>query len=300
MSAPENATAPDSAAAPENAPPEPAEPPLPPSAAPQSAADAPEAAAAAPAGPLRGLPRGVRVALAAAGLLAVTAASATATVAVGRPDTRRPAAAAPAAAPSPTVSASVSPSAPPSSAAPAPAPTPTPASTVHGTVDGSTHGGDIRYFLLPMPARAESYGSSDGTELSTGDVAQQFGNASEMPEILRSYGYRDDAAERRYRTADGTQEVYVRLLRFKSRQMAEEFADGLSFKRGDTFDIAGDGNARGIMLKPEQEAWTGKMVGVSFSGDIEYEVTVYVKGTPDKALLVDAMKRQRERLATGG
>ncbi|MFD0529331.1 hypothetical protein ACFQ1I_24440 [Kitasatospora arboriphila] len=65
---------------------------------------------------------------------------------------------------------------------------------------------------------AESYGASDGTTLSTDDVAGQFGNASEMPEILRSYGYKDDAADRRYRTADGTQEVYVRLLRFKSRR----------------------------------------------------------------------------------
>ncbi|MCU7823555.1 hypothetical protein [Kitasatospora sp. DSM 101779] len=99
---------------------------------------------------------------------------------------------------------------------------------MHGTVDGSTHGGDIRSFLLPMPAGAESCGPSNGTALSTDDVAEQFGHASEMPAILRSYGYKDDAAERRYRTADGTQEVYVRPLRFKSRQTAEEFADGLS------------------------------------------------------------------------
>ncbi|MEV7178810.1 hypothetical protein [Kitasatospora sp. NPDC093679] len=247
---------------------------------------------------VRQLPRAARVVLAAVGLLAVTAASATATVAVGRSDDPPRAVAAPSAAPAATVSATPSPT--PSPAAPSPSPTPSPASTVHGTVDGSTHGGDIRYFLLPLPAGAESYGAPDGTTLSTDDVAGQFGNASEMPEILRSYGYKDDAADRRYRTADGTQEVYVRLLRFKSRQMAKEFADGLSFKHGDTFDIAGDDNAKGIMLKPEQEAWTGKMVGVSFSGDVQYEITVYVKGTPDRALLVDAMKRQRERLATGG
>ncbi|GAA5006376.1 hypothetical protein GCM10025734_46450 [Kitasatospora paranensis] len=171
---------------------------------------------------------------------------------------------------------------------------------MHGTVSGGIHGGDLRYFLLPMPAGAESYGSADGTTLSTKDVAAQFSNADEMPSILSSYGYRDDAAERRYRTVDGSSEVHVRLLRFKSRQMAKAFADGSKYSSAHPFDIDGDSSAQGYMMKPEQEAWTGEMVGISFSGDIEYEVTVDVKGTPDKALLVDAMRRQRERLASGG
>jgi hypothetical protein len=254
-----------------------------------------------PAG-VRRRPRALSVALATAGLLAVTAASATVTVAVGRPDgVPQVVAAAPAATASAAASpsgAAASPSAAASSAAPTPAPTPS--STVHGTVSDGVHGGDLRYFLLPMPAGAESYGSADGTTLSTKDVADEFGNADEMPSILRSYGYRDDAAERRYRTADGTSEVHVRLLRFKSRQMAKAFADGSKYSSGHPFDIDGDSGAQGYMMKPEQEAWTGEMVGISFSGDIEYEVTVDVKGTPDKALLVDAMRRQRERLASGG
>ncbi|MFD9125633.1 hypothetical protein [Kitasatospora sp. NPDC059571] len=250
---------------------------------------------------VRRMPRAMTVALAATGLLAVTAASAAVTVAVGRPDRTAPvAAAAPSAAASPSASPSASAPASASPAASSAAPAPTPSSTVHGTVSGGTHGGDIRYFLLPLPAGAESYGSADGTSLSTKEVSEQFSNSDEMPDILKSYGYRNDAAERRYRTADGSQEVYVRILRFSGRSMAKEFADGLKFKSGDSFDIDGDGNAQGVMIKPEQEAWTGEMIGVSFSGDIEYEVKVYVKGTPDKALLVDAMKRQRERLATGG
>lgn len=171
---------------------------------------------------------------------------------------------------------------------------------MHGTVDGSTHGGDIRYFLIPMPAGAESYGSADGTSLSTKEVAAEFNNADEMSSVLDSYGYQGDAATRHYRTLDGQQEVSTRLLRFKSRQMAKEFAKGMSFKSGDTFDVDGDSDAQGVLLKPEQQAWTGEMIGVSYVGDIEYEVTVMVKGTPDKALLVDAMKRQRDRLAAGG
>lgn len=249
------------------------------------------------------MPRALGVGLAVAGLVAVTATSAAVTVAVGKPEGKPVAAAAPSASasasatpsPGPSPSASATPS-----ASPTPAPKPTPSSTLHGTVDGATHGGDLRYFLLPMPWGAESYGPSDGVKLTTEEVAAEFSNAEEMGEVLASYGYKNDAATRRYRTADGRQEVNVRLLRFKSRQMAKEFADGMTMSKGESFGIDGDPDGRGIMLKPEQEAWTGKMVGLSSVGDVEYQVTVYVKGTPDKAALHDAMKRQRERLSSGG
>ncbi|AUG78740.1 hypothetical protein CFP65_3970 [Kitasatospora sp. MMS16-BH015] len=256
---------------------------------------------AARAAAVRPRPRRAAVALAVAGLLAVTAVSATVTVAVGRPAGRKPVAAAKSAAPTVSSSPSAGPTPSPAvtptqSAAPAPAPS----STVHGTVDGSTHGGDLRYFLLPLPDGAEVYGSADGLSLSQKDVSAEFGNADQMGQVLDSYGYQDDAATRHYRTADGRQDVTTRLLRFKSRQMAKEFARGMSFKKGDSFEIDGDGDAQGVQLTPEQQAWTGELIGVSSVGDVEYEVTVMVKGTPDKALLVDAMKRQRDRLASGG
>ncbi len=247
--------------------------------------------------------RAARVTLAVVGLLAVTAASTVVTVAVGKPDGKpRAAAAAPAAAPAASASATPSPSPTPSPtpSASTPPPPPKPSSTLHGTVNGDRHGGDLRFFLVPMPDGAESYGSADGIQLSTKELCEEFGNADEMPEILKSYGYQDDAAERRYRTADGKQEVLVRMLRFKNSSMAREFAKGMTFDSGDSFDVDGDSNAKGVLMKPEQEAWTGKLVGVSSIGDIEYQVSVYVKGTPDKALLADAMKRQRERLGSGG
>ncbi|MFJ8040253.1 hypothetical protein ACIRBX_07045 [Kitasatospora sp. NPDC096147] len=258
----------------------------------------------------RRMPRALGVGLAVAGLLAVTAASATVTVLVGKPDGGKAVAApvapstgsaAPGASASPSTSASAS-ATPSQSPSPSQSPTskPKPSSTLHGTVDGATHGGDLRFFLLPMPEGAESYGPADGVKLSKDEVAEQFSNAAEMGEVLDSYGYRNDAAFRRYRTADGQQEVDVRLLRFKSRQMAKEFAGGMETDRGESFAIDGDPDGRGIMLKPEQEAWTGEMLGISSVGDVEYEVTVYVKGTPDKAALQDAMKRQRERLSSGG
>lgn len=252
--------------------------------------------------PKRGPARPARVALAVAGLLAVTATSTAVTVAVGRPEDRpRAVAAAPAATPSATASATPSPS-PSPTVVPStpPPPAPKPSSTLHGTVSGDRHGGDLRFFLVPMPDGAESYGSSDGTKLSTDDLSAEFGNSDEIPRILKSYGYQDDAAERRYRTADGKQEVSVRMLRFRNSDMAREFAKGMSFDSGDSFDIDGDSGAKGVLMKPEQEAWTGKLVGVSSVGDVEYQVSVYVKGTPDKALLADAMRRQRERLGSGG
>ncbi|MGK4582248.1 hypothetical protein [Kitasatospora sp. HPMI-4] len=234
-----------------------------------------------------------------AGLLAVTAASAAVTVAVGRP-TAHPAVTAVRPAPSVTAaapSASRGPSAAPSTSA---APVPSPSSTLHGTVNGSTHGGDIRYFLLPVPDGAEPYGPTDGTGLSVKDIAAEYSNAGDIPAVLDSYGYQDDGATRRYRTADGKQEVEVRLLRFKSRAMAQEFARSETFKNGESFGIDGDDSAQGYLLKPRQEAWTGNLVGVGYAGDIEYQVTVSVKGTPDKSQLMDVMKRQRERLSAGG
>ncbi|MDH6577450.1 hypothetical protein [Kitasatospora sp. MAP5-34] len=259
----------------------------------------PEASAGA-----RKLPRAVGIALATAGLLAVTATSAAVTVAVGKPD-RSPRAVVLASAPHSVPTPTTAP-APTAGATPVPlpstppAPAPAPSSTVHGSVDGDTHGGDIRYFLLPIPAGGESYGSTDGVTLTSKEVASEFGNADDMGHVLDSYGYQDDAAVRHYRSADGQQEVTSRLLRFKSARMAKEFAKGMSFKSGDSFDIDGDSAAQGIVVKPDQDGWLGELIGVSSVGDVEYQVTVLVKGNADKALLMDAMKRQRDQLANGG
>ncbi|MER5861853.1 hypothetical protein [Kitasatospora sp. NPDC002040] len=255
---------------------------------------------AAPAAPAaRKLPRAVVVALTVTGLLAVTAASATVTVAIGKPDAKpRTVAAAPSAAGTPSASPSPTPTPTPT---PVPTPTeaPAPVSTLHGTVDGNTHGGDLRFFLLPMPAGAESYGSADGVPVERDEVKKDFESDSVGEESLNYLGFKEGAT-RRYRTADGRQEVEVRMLRFKSAADARRFADGMSFKDVEEFGIDGDGKGKGVLLKPKQEAWTGRLVGVSTVGDVEYEVTVLVKGTPDKAPLQDAMKRQRERLNSGG
>ncbi|MFF4380999.1 hypothetical protein [Kitasatospora sp. NPDC001547] len=262
---------------------------------------APAAPAAAPRQAPRRLPRAVGVALATAGLLAVTAASAAVTVAVGKP-AARPATAAPApskAAASASATASATPS-----AAPVPVPTaapaePAPASTVKGTVSGGRHEGDLRYFLLPIPAGGESYGPVDGVTMTDDDVAAVFGKQDGIMDILKSYGYKGGAT-RMYRTADGKAEVTVTLLKFGSTAMAGDFVRNYRIKSMDPFDIDGDQGGRGYLKTPKQQAYTGSMTGISSQGDVQYTIDVDVKGTPDKALLNELMKRQREWLTTGG
>jgi hypothetical protein len=236
--------------------------------------------------------RAATVTLAAVGLLAVTAAAATVTVAVGRPDHSRAVAAAPSASPEA-----------PASSAPVPLPSlslaPSPGSTLHGTVNGDSHGGDLRYFLVPVPDGGDPYGSADGAALTMDDLAEHYSEGTGIKDVLDSYGYQEGVF-RQYRTADGKEEVASRLMRFSSRDNAQQFARNATYSGGTPVDVDGDGDARGYVLKPDQQAYRGQLIGVSYVGDVEYEVTVYVKGDPDKALLSDAMKRQRDRLSSGG
>ncbi|MFE0460147.1 hypothetical protein ACFW1A_12955 [Kitasatospora sp. NPDC058965] len=254
-----------------------------------------------PPGARRRPSRAVTVTLATVGLLAVTAASATVTVAVGKPDHPHRAVAVPA------PGASAAAAAPSAAASPTPTPVPVPSltlapapsSTLHGTVNGSTHGGDLRYFLLPIPDGGESYGSPDGSALTMDDLAKEYSKSTDIKSVLDSYNYQE-AVYRQYRTADGRMEVSARLMRFSSRDYAHDFAKNATFSKGDPVDVDGDSEAKGYIFKPEQQAFTGELIGVSYVGDVEYEITVDVKGDPDKSLLADAMKRQRDRLSSGG
>ncbi|MFJ4797151.1 hypothetical protein [Kitasatospora purpeofusca] len=257
----------------------------------------------------RKLPRAVGVALATVGLLAVTAVSATVTVAVGKPDHRPAVAAATAPATAPataTTSAAGTASTAPTAAAtpttappaaPAPAPVPTPTSTLKGTVSNGRHDGDLQYFLLPIPEGGESYGPADGMLLTDKDMGEQMGGA-EAIKALKSFGYKDSAT-RTYRTADGKAEVTVTLLRFSTPARATEVARNYTLDGLDPIEITGDPAAHGYVDKPKQQAYTGSMSGISSQGDVQYIIDVEVKGTPDKALLSELMKRQRDWLTSG-
>ncbi|WSR39288.1 hypothetical protein OG196_09350 [Kitasatospora purpeofusca] len=250
----------------------------------------------------RKMPRSVAAALVTAGLIAVTTTSAIITIAVTKPDDRRAVTSAgdpPKAIASPTT-ASTPPGPVPSTPAAAPhtAPSvPAPASTVKGTVSGGRHEGDLRYFLLPIPAGGESYGPADGMPTTDKDLSAIYEDGLDIMGILRSYNYKDGAT-RTYRTADGKAEVTVTLLRFRSAADASDYAKNHTMD-GDPVEIAGDPAAHGFVRKPKEQAYTGSTSGISVQGDVEYKVDVDVKGTPDKALLNEVMKRQRDWLTSG-
>ncbi|GLW68525.1 hypothetical protein Kpho02_08240 [Kitasatospora phosalacinea] len=174
---------------------------------------------------------------------------------------------------------------------------PRPASTLQGSVSGGKHSGDLRYFLLPVPDDADPYGSPDGAMMTMDDIQAGYGKDVDIKEILDSWDFKD-AATRTYRTRDGKTEVRVELKRFKRTDRAQGFADHSSYDR-ESFDVDGVPNAKGYVFKPEQQAYTGELIGIGVVGDVVYEVTVDVQGDPDKALLADAMKRTRDRLANG-
>lgn len=176
---------------------------------------------------------------------------------------------------------------------------PAPTGNLHGTVNGDTHGGDLRFFLLQVPDGAEPYGSPDGTALTVADIAKNYAKPADTQGILDSYSYQE-AAYRRYRTGDGQSEVSTQLMRFSSADNAKAFAQSASWDNSTSMSVGGDSSAKGFLFKPDQQAYTGEMVGVSSVGDVEYEVHVYVKGDPDPSLLADAMKRQHDRLGSGG
>jgi hypothetical protein len=131
------------------------------------------------------------------------------------------------------------------------------------------------------------------------DLGEMFGKPDDVDGIINDLGYKDGAV-RTYRTADGKAEVTVTLLHLGSADIASRFVQFYNIKSQEPIDIDGDPNAHGFRKKPKNEAFTGSMTGVGSQGDVQYTIDVEVKGTPDKALLNDVMKRQREWLASGG
>ncbi|WP_042410621.1 hypothetical protein [Streptacidiphilus carbonis] len=240
--------------------------------------------------------KGRNLALAVAGWLVIASGTATGVVLVGDGGgtTQAAAAALP--------SASASPSAAASSSAPviAPAPTaaPSPSSTVKGSVNGSTHSGDLRFFLLPVPADAEAYGDSDGSRMSIDDVAKTLGNPSTSKKILNQYGCAG-GAYRSYRSNDGTVTVNTQLLQFDGSGHAGDWASGLTFGKGKEFSVSGIDNGRGIAFDPATADGDGELLGISHVGDVEYEITVTGTGKLAHSLLTPLMKREEQRLSSG-
>ncbi|RAG81175.1 hypothetical protein DN069_34320 [Streptacidiphilus pinicola] len=205
-----------------------------------------------------------------------------------------------AAVPSASASASTSASATaaPSLPAETPTPTPSPSSTVKGYVNGSTHSGDLRFFLLPVPDDALAYGDTDGTAESLSDIAKQMDNSSTSKSILQQYGC-SGGAYRIYRTNDGQYTVTARLIHFDGSGHAADWVSGLTFGHGNSFDVSGISDAKGLAINPTDSNGVGTLMGLSHVGDVEYEIDVEGTGSLDHSLLTPLMQREEKLLETG-
>lgn len=248
---------------------------------------------AQPSGPRSRKP--LYLSLAVAGWLVVAAGTATTVVAVGSDGGGSTVAAA-----TPLPSASATPSAAATTAAPTPTQTvaPTPTSTVKGWLSGHNHAGDLRFFLLPVPDDAAAYGNPDGDSLSVTALSKTFDNPSTSKRILNDYGC-SGGAFRSYRTNDGNFTVKTQLIRFDGSGHASDWVTGLSFGKGNSFDVAGIQAAQGHAFDPTSSDSTGELVGISHVGDVEYEITVIGTGKLAHSLLTPLMQREEKRLTTG-
>ena len=251
------------------------------------------------AGPARG--KAVRIAVGAAVWVAIAGASAAIAANVGGGGGVAVAAAVPGSSVSASASASASASnsatATPSTP-PAVTPSPSPSSTVKGYVNGSTHSGDLRFFLLPVPNDALAYGDTDGTAESLSDIAKEMSNSSTSKSILEQFGC-SGGAYRIYRTNDGQYTVTARLIHFDSSSHASDWVSGMTFGHGNTFDISGISNAKGLALNPSDSNGVGTLMGLSHVGDVEYEIDIQGTGSLDHSLLTPLMQREEQLLNTG-
>jgi hypothetical protein len=239
--------------------------------------------------------------LAVAGMLAIATATGTAVYELGSPGGSVVAQAAAGPRPAATVGGT-------QSAAPAPAPVPVPAvtatgapapdPTVKGYVHGSVHSGDIRYFLLPVPADAGAYGDADGTAQTCGQIASTLSDPGTAGTVLKQLGC-SGGAYRTYQTDDNAFTVTVELIHFDSDADAGQWVAGMSFNNGDTFTIPGVSNAQGVALNPTDSADTGDLQGLSHLGDMEYEIDIQGVGAVPHAMLTQLMQQEEKLLSTG-
>lgn len=188
-------------------------------------------------------------------------------------------------APSPSVSASAS--VDPSAA---------PGTAVTGTVSGGVHKGDLRYFLLPLPDGAQTYGDRTGDRASLEEAA--IGLGADAAGDLKADGFQDGAL-RVYRTGDGRTEVNVKLLRFSSADGARAFA-GRKLFDGPSVPIPGQSAARATRLDSSAAESTDALVAVSYEGDTAFTIGITSSTPPTAEEMADLLGRQHDHLRTGG
>ncbi|MGW3246925.1 hypothetical protein [Streptomyces sp. NPDC001070] len=193
--------------------------------------------------------------------------------------------------PSAPGSATPSPTASPSRSVSAPA---SPAGTLKGSVHDGEHRGDLRYFLLPPPEDAETYGDEEGTDLSRSDVAE----STDVRRALTTYGFKA-AAYRTYLTGDGEYEVSVQLVRFASAGSAAGYYDDFYYQGTRIALPSSDHPAKAYRLSSSSAESTGSVIVLSHQGDVHISISVTGAKTPGKGMLTRLLDQQYRRLKTG-
>jgi hypothetical protein len=171
---------------------------------------------------------------------------------------------------------------------------------VTGKVANGLHSGDIRYFLLPVPADGSVIGTPDGDTLTAAQVSQLYSNSADVLKSLQRLNYKDGAT-RRYQTADGKYHVWSRILHFAAADAAQAWALGDKPKPEWTeFAIPGYPDEKGYDIS-SVDATTGeaRLRAVGFRGDVFFEVDVFGEPPVDHTVLVDRVRKQIARLDTG-
>lgn len=234
----------------------------------------------------------------AAGMIVLAALTAFAVVALGSsPDDAD--AAGPRATASSTASGTVS-GTPRTAAAATPSRTAGAAATTArpgGQVAHGVHSGDLRWFLLPLPAGADSYGDPAGGTLSAGDIAASAEDPAVSRRALKVHDFQAGAF-RTYLTADGRTEVTVRLERFGSPAQAAGYYAG-HYYNGVRIALDTPYSARAYRLASSSAESTDTVIALSYEGDVCFTVSATGSSTPSRAALRALIDAQHHRLATG-
>lgn len=241
------------------------------------------------------------VSLAVTAFLVVAAGTAGTVVALGSPQGGSDSVQAAA----PQASASAAPR--PSATAPAPAtsapvvvPTvaPSPTPTVKGWVDNGSHTGDLRFFLLPVPADGQPISDTTGSLESLKQLSQEMEDPSQGLSDLKSWSC-TGGATRQYRSSDDTWTVTTELLHFADGSDAAGWYSGFSFSGGKSFSVPQVPHSGGWEFDPSGDDTYGSIHGYGYDGDVMYEIDIEGPGKVPHSLLIPLMQRERTLLSTG-
>jgi hypothetical protein len=164
---------------------------------------------------------------------------------------------------------------------------------------GLTHKGDLRFFLVPVPADGSVIGDADGKALSKADIASSYSNAKEVTTILGQLGFKGGAT-REYQTGDAKYHVAATLMQFSSAYNARTWFQGdQPASDWKSFKISGYSDAKGYVLDNKDEPGFQTLRGLYYRGDVVMELIIIGESPVDQSVMAERMAAQVNRLNTG-